>query len=139
MVIPSPSPFKSEYMCIVKHVVFPNEKNAFRHHVSFRFYLDELKVSELPYRVVWQVDIPPSIQLAHTSPIEHRLRAVQTAATRGRSVDCKGGYDIKHVSFNKDRKMVEECQSNHERSQGFRCSCMAVKRLRSVHITPCYI
>lgn len=61
--------------------------------VRFRRYLDDLYMCELSDGVVWQVDVPPSVKLAHASSVQHGLGAVQTTAARGGSVDCRGDFN----------------------------------------------
>lgn len=88
-----------------------------------RRYLNELKVGELSDRVVRQVDVPPSIQLAHASPVQHQLRAVQTTAARGRSVHCKPARD--------KNKMLLYSQSNHEWARGCRLMFLHLMQLKA--------
>lgn len=51
--------------------------------------LDNLKVCELSDGVVGQVDVAASIQLAHTSSVQHRFWAIQATAARRGPVDFK--------------------------------------------------
>lgn len=72
--------------------------------MRFRRYLDDLNMCELSDGVVWQVDVPPSVKLAHASSVQHGLGAVQTTAARGGSVDCRGDFKYFNKHTHQDRQ-----------------------------------